>query len=67
VMKLVPVMIAPAVVTISTMPNAAGLGVGIVVLAAAVIVVGVVVSKRRSTSLVDASPAPQVTARRGAA
>ncbi|MDQ3901649.1 MAG: sodium/proton-translocating pyrophosphatase, partial [Actinomycetota bacterium] len=67
VMNLVSVLIAPAIVTISTMPNAAGIRVGIAVLAAAVIVVAVVVSKRRSTSLVDASPAPQVTARRGAA
>jgi K(+)-stimulated pyrophosphate-energized sodium pump len=67
VMNLVSVLIAPAIVTISTMPNATGIRVGIAVLAAAVIVVAVVVSKRRSTSLVDASPAPQVTARRGAA
>ncbi|MBV8995339.1 MAG: sodium/proton-translocating pyrophosphatase, partial [Pseudonocardiales bacterium] len=67
VMNLVSVLIAPAIVTISALPNAAGIRVGIAVLAAAVIVVAVVVSKRRSTSLVDATPAPQVTARRGAA
>jgi K(+)-stimulated pyrophosphate-energized sodium pump len=67
VMNLVSVLIAPAIVTISTLPNAAGIRAGIAVLAAAVIVVAVVVSKRRSTSLVEATPAPQVTARRGAA
>ncbi|HEX6402439.1 MAG TPA: sodium-translocating pyrophosphatase [Pseudonocardiaceae bacterium] len=67
VMNLVSVLIAPAIVTISALPNATGIRVGIAVLAAAVIVVAVVVSKRRSTSLVEATPAPQVTARRGAA
>jgi K(+)-stimulated pyrophosphate-energized sodium pump len=61
VMNLVSVLIAPAIVTISAMPNASTVRVGIAVLAVAVIVVAVVVSKRRSTSLVDAAPA-QVTA-----
>jgi K(+)-stimulated pyrophosphate-energized sodium pump len=61
VMNLVSVLIAPAIVTISALPNAAMLRASIAVVAAAVIVVAVVVSKRRSTSLVDTSPA-QVTA-----
>jgi K(+)-stimulated pyrophosphate-energized sodium pump len=61
VMNLVSVLIAPAIVTISALPNAAMLRTSIAVVAAAVIVVAVVVSKRRSTSLVDTSPA-QVTA-----
>ncbi|MGH3806657.1 MAG: sodium-translocating pyrophosphatase [Pseudonocardiaceae bacterium] len=61
VMNLVSVLIAPAIVTVSALPNAATLRMGIAVVAAAVIVVAVVVSKRRSTSLVDNSPA-QVTA-----
>ncbi|HET9257233.1 MAG TPA: sodium/proton-translocating pyrophosphatase, partial [Pseudonocardiaceae bacterium] len=61
VMNLVSVLIAPAIVTISAMPNASSLRVGIAAVAVAVIVVAVVVSKRRSTSLVDAEPA-QVTA-----
>jgi K(+)-stimulated pyrophosphate-energized sodium pump len=61
VMNLVSVLIAPAIVTISALPNASTWRAGIAVLAAAVIVVAVVVSKRRSTSLVDAAPA-QVTA-----
>ena len=59
-MNLVAVLIAPAIVTITAGPNA-GLGVGIALVAAAVIVAAVVVSKRRSTSLVDAAPA-EVTA-----
>jgi len=67
VMNLVSVLIAPAIVTISTLPNAFAIRVGIALLAAAVIVVAVVVSKRRSTSLVDATPAPQVSARTGTA
>jgi K(+)-stimulated pyrophosphate-energized sodium pump len=67
VMNLVSVLIAPAIVTISALPNAFGIRVGIALLAAAVIVVAVVVSKRRSTSLVDATPAPPVPARPGAA
>jgi K(+)-stimulated pyrophosphate-energized sodium pump len=61
VMNLVSVLIAPAIVTISALPNAATIRAGIALVAAAVIVVAVVVSKRRSTSLVDAEPA-QVTA-----
>ena len=67
VMNLVSVLIAPAIVTVSALPNALGIRLGIALLAAAVIVVAVVVSKRRSTSLVDASPAPQVSARSGTA
>ncbi len=67
VMNLVSVLIAPAIVTVSAMPNALGIRVGVALLAVAVIVVAVLVSKRRSTSLVDATPAPQVTARPGAA
>jgi len=68
-MNLVSVLIAPAIVTISALPNALGIRVGIALFAAAVIVVAVVVSKRRSTSVVgaDATPAPQVSARPGAA
>jgi K(+)-stimulated pyrophosphate-energized sodium pump len=61
VMNLVSVLIAPAIVYISALPNALTLRAGIAVFAVAVIVVAVVVSKRRSTSLVDAAPA-QVTA-----
>jgi K(+)-stimulated pyrophosphate-energized sodium pump len=61
VMNLVSVLIAPAIVTVSALPNASTLRGGIAVLAVAVIVVAVLVSKRRSTSLVDAAPA-QVTA-----
>ena len=61
VMNLVSVLIAPAIVTVSALPNAAGLRAAIAIVATAVIVVAVVVSKRRSTSLVDAAPA-QVTA-----
>ncbi|HYZ38174.1 MAG TPA: sodium-translocating pyrophosphatase [Pseudonocardiaceae bacterium] len=67
VMNLVSVLIAPAIVTISALPNAFGIRIGIALLAGAVIVVAVVVSKRRSTSLVEAKPAPQVSARPGAA
>jgi len=67
VMNLVSVLIAPAIVTISALPNAFAIRVGIALVAAAVIVVAVVVSKRRSTSLVDATPAPQVSARTGTA
>jgi K(+)-stimulated pyrophosphate-energized sodium pump len=61
VMNLVSVLIAPAIVTISTLPNASSLRALIAGLAVAVIVAAVVVSKRRSTSLVDSAPA-QVTA-----
>jgi K(+)-stimulated pyrophosphate-energized sodium pump len=61
VMNLVSVLIAPAIVMISSLPNATTLRTAIAVTAAAVIVIAVVVSKRRSTSLVDTSPA-QVTA-----
>jgi K(+)-stimulated pyrophosphate-energized sodium pump len=57
VMNLVSVLIAPAIVTISALPNAATVRAAIALVAAAVIVVAVVVSKRRSTSLVDAEPA----------
>jgi K(+)-stimulated pyrophosphate-energized sodium pump len=57
VMNLVSVLIAPAIVTISALPNAATFRAAIALVAAAVIVVAVVVSKRRSTSLVDAEPA----------
>ncbi len=57
VMNLVSVLIAPAIVTISALPNAAPFRAAIALVAAAVIVVAVVVSKRRSTSLVDAEPA----------
>jgi K(+)-stimulated pyrophosphate-energized sodium pump len=57
VMNLVSVLIAPAIVTISALPNAATFRASIALVAAAVIVVAVVVSKRRSTSLVDAEPA----------
>ncbi len=57
VMNLVSVLIAPAIVTISALPNAATFRAVIALVAAAVIVVAVVVSKRRSTSLVDAEPA----------
>jgi K(+)-stimulated pyrophosphate-energized sodium pump len=61
VMNLVSLLIAPAIVTISALPNATMLRASIAAVAAAVIVTAVVVSKRRSTSLVDTSPA-QVTA-----
>jgi K(+)-stimulated pyrophosphate-energized sodium pump len=61
VMNLVSVLIAPAIVTISALPNASVIRTGIAVTATAVIVIAVVVSKRRSTSLVDSSPA-QVSA-----
>jgi K(+)-stimulated pyrophosphate-energized sodium pump len=61
VMNLVSVLIAPAIVMISSLPSATTLRTAIAVTAAAVIVIAVVVSKRRSTSLVDTSPA-QVTA-----
>ncbi|MGH3766275.1 MAG: sodium-translocating pyrophosphatase [Pseudonocardiaceae bacterium] len=57
VMNLVSVLIAPAIVTISALPNAGTYRAAIALVAAAVIVVAVVVSKRRSTSLVDAEPA----------
>ncbi|MFZ0875932.1 MAG: sodium/proton-translocating pyrophosphatase, partial [Pseudonocardiaceae bacterium] len=61
VMNLVSVLVAPAIVTITALPNGAPVRFGIALVAAAVIVVSVVVSKRRSTSLVDSSPA-QVSA-----
>ncbi len=61
VMNLVSLLIAPAIVTISALPNAATLRSGIAFVAVAVIVAAVVVSKRRSTSLVDPAPA-QATA-----
>jgi K(+)-stimulated pyrophosphate-energized sodium pump len=62
VMNLVSVLIAPAIVTISALPNAFTLRAGIAVAAVAVIVIAVVVSKRRSTSLVDTSPPARLTA-----
>ncbi|MGH4016128.1 MAG: sodium-translocating pyrophosphatase [Pseudonocardiaceae bacterium] len=62
VMNLVSLLIAPAIVTIrGAGDDATLLGTGIALVAAAIIVTAVVVSKRRSTSLVDTSPA-QVTA-----
>ncbi|MDQ4104373.1 MAG: sodium-translocating pyrophosphatase [Actinomycetota bacterium] len=61
VMNLVSVLIAPAIVTVSAMSNASVLRALIAGLAVAVIVTAVVVSKRRSTSLVDPTRA-QVTA-----
>ncbi|MGH8966345.1 MAG: sodium/proton-translocating pyrophosphatase, partial [Actinomycetes bacterium] len=60
VMNLVSVLIAPAIVTISLGTNEE-LGVIIALAATAVIVTAVVLSKRRSTSLVDPTPA-EVTA-----
>jgi K(+)-stimulated pyrophosphate-energized sodium pump len=58
VMNLVSLLIAPAIVTLSIGPDAsAPVRLGIAVLAAAIIVAAVVISKRRSTSLVDAEPA----------
>ncbi|MDQ4093298.1 MAG: sodium-translocating pyrophosphatase [Actinomycetota bacterium] len=58
VMNLVSVLIAPAIVAMSVGPDASpGLRIGIAVAAAAVIVTAVVVSKRRSTSLVEPAPA----------
>lgn len=62
VMNLVSVLIAPAIVTVSALPNATPVRVGIALAAAAVIVAAVVVSKRRSTSLVDRVPAAPVAA-----
>jgi K(+)-stimulated pyrophosphate-energized sodium pump len=62
VMNLVSVLIAPAIVTISALPNAATWRVSIAVAAVAVIVVAVAVSKRRSTSLVDSSSPAQIAA-----
>jgi K(+)-stimulated pyrophosphate-energized sodium pump len=67
VMNLVSVLIAPAIVAMSVGPDASpGLRIGIAVAAAAVIVTAVVVSKRRSTSLVEPAPAEATayTARR---
>ncbi|HEX8758553.1 MAG TPA: sodium-translocating pyrophosphatase [Pseudonocardiaceae bacterium] len=58
VMNLVSVLIAPAIVAMSVGSDASlGLRIGIAVAAAAVIVTAVVVSKRRSTSLVEPAPA----------
>jgi K(+)-stimulated pyrophosphate-energized sodium pump len=62
VMNLVSVLIAPAIVTVSALPNATPVRVGIALAAAGVIVTAVVVSKRRSTSLVDRVPAAPVAA-----
>jgi K(+)-stimulated pyrophosphate-energized sodium pump len=62
VMNLVAVLIAPAIIAVrGTEDVVTPLGAGITLVAAAVIVTAVVVSKRRSTSLVDAAPA-EVTA-----
>ena len=62
VMNLVSVLIAPAIVAMSVGTDAStGLRVSIAVVAAAVIVTAVVISKRRSTSLVDPAHA-EVTA-----
>ncbi|MGH3994519.1 MAG: sodium/proton-translocating pyrophosphatase, partial [Pseudonocardiaceae bacterium] len=62
VMNLVSVLIAPAIVAMSVGSDASpSLRIGIAVAAAAVIVTAVVVSKRRSTSLVDPAPT-EVTA-----
>ncbi|MDQ4034170.1 MAG: sodium-translocating pyrophosphatase, partial [Actinomycetota bacterium] len=58
VMNLVSVLIAPAIVAMSVGADASpGLRIGIAVAAVAVIVTAVVVSKRRSTSLVEPAPA----------
>ncbi|MDT7597399.1 MAG: K(+)-stimulated pyrophosphate-energized sodium pump, partial [Pseudonocardiales bacterium] len=57
VMNLVSVLVAPAIVTITALPNGGPVRVAIALVAAVVIVISVVVSKRRSTSLIDASPA----------
>ncbi len=62
VMNLVAVLIAPAIVAVRGAEDGSTLqGTGIALAAAAVIVTAVVISKRRSTSLVDAAPA-EVTA-----
>jgi len=62
VMNLVSVLIAPAIIAVRGSEDVfTPLGAGITLVAAAVIVTAVVVSKRRSTSLVDAAPA-EVTA-----
>jgi K(+)-stimulated pyrophosphate-energized sodium pump len=62
VMNLVSVLIAPAIIAVRGAEDVVTpLGAGITLVAAAVIVTAVVVSKRRSTSLVDAAPA-EVTA-----
>jgi K(+)-stimulated pyrophosphate-energized sodium pump len=62
VMNLVSVLIAPAIIAVRGAEDVVTpLGAGITLVAAAVIVMAVVVSKRRSTSLVDAAPA-EVTA-----
>ncbi|HEX2263475.1 MAG TPA: sodium-translocating pyrophosphatase, partial [Pseudonocardiaceae bacterium] len=58
VMNLVSVLIAPAIVAMSVGADASpSLRIGIAVAAVAVIVTAVVVSKRRSTSLVEPAPA----------
>ncbi|MGH3797325.1 MAG: sodium-translocating pyrophosphatase [Pseudonocardiaceae bacterium] len=58
VMNLVSVLIAPAIVGLSIGTGASTpFRIGIAVLAAAIIVTAVVVSKRRSTSLIDSQPA----------
>ncbi|MGH3988368.1 MAG: sodium-translocating pyrophosphatase [Pseudonocardiaceae bacterium] len=62
VMNLVAVLIAPAIVAVRGAGDVSTLqATGIALAAAAVIVTAVVISKRRSTSLVDAAPA-EVTA-----
>ncbi len=60
VMNLVSVLIAPAIVTMSVGVDASpGVRIAIALVAAALIVVAVVVSKRRSTSIAD-TPAEKV-------
>ncbi|MGH3514132.1 MAG: sodium/proton-translocating pyrophosphatase, partial [Pseudonocardiaceae bacterium] len=61
VMNLVSVLVAPAIVTITALPNGGPVRFSIALVAAAVVVISIVISKRRSTSLVDSSPA-QVSA-----
>jgi K(+)-stimulated pyrophosphate-energized sodium pump len=61
-MNLVSVLIAPAVVQFSIGPDASlGIRIGIAVVAVAIIVVSVVISKRRTTAIADTpseNPAP---------
>ncbi|MGH3801771.1 MAG: sodium/proton-translocating pyrophosphatase, partial [Pseudonocardiaceae bacterium] len=62
VMNLVSVLIAPAIIAVRGAEDVSTLlGTVIALTATAVIVTAVVVSKRRSTSLVDSAPA-EVTA-----
>jgi K(+)-stimulated pyrophosphate-energized sodium pump len=58
VMNLVSVLIAPAIVTFSVGDSAsAPIRLTIALIAAAIVVAAVVISKRRSTSIADSSPA----------